>query len=445
MNLFKEHRQLWFDLALVCVLALILVFGVYVNAVPAEQSPDTQMAADNAGGGTDADRSAYDNCLALQNLDLVDWDNDGIVYEDRLQTVACNAEGLAFALRLQNLEKDVFTAKYAPPDTAEYPDWAEYYIGYAVHENMVETDFDGTAELDGALYVDWLLKALDKQGFAADAEDFADYIDGKLTYERLGDLTYQALCLTKEQDGSETSLADCLIEQDIIDADAAVLADLPVAANTAANYKRLFIQSLQDKAVGFDYTAKNKALMLELMNDPTSLFVLVNQENTLQPDFVPELTGGGKTDMNPTAAKALDVMLTDAAADGMTLRKQSGYRSYERQRQLYGDGDNVYRAAPGASEHQTGLAMDLVNAAGVLDDKLCNSIEAKWLAANCWRYGFIIRYTSEKADITGYPAEWWHVRYVGKTIACEIHQTGMAYEEFYQKCQSGARTAAAEQ
>ena len=134
-------------------------------------------------------------------------------------------------------------------------------------------------------------------------------------------------------------------------------------------------------------------------------------------------------------------MLAAAAKDNIRLNKKSGYRSYEKQKSLYGNGSNEYRAAPGASEHQTGLAMDLVNGAGVLDDKLANCIEAKWLADNCWKYGFIIRYTDDKEAITGYPAEWWHVRFVGKTIAWEIHNTGMAYEEFYEKCAEGLQTA----
>ena len=200
------------------------------------------------------------------------------------------------------------------------------------------------------------------------------------------------------------------------------------------SYEDTFIKSLHNDSRAFEYTPQNTAIMIQLMEDKTSHFALINPEHTLTADFVPELTGSGKGQMEQVAAKALDIMLKDAKNQGLVLNKQSGYRSFERQTSLYGNGSNEFRAAPGASEHQTGLAMDLVNSAGVLEPALSTSPEAVWLLENAWKYGFVIRYTEEKADITGYPAEWWHVRYVGKTLAYELYHSGMAYEEFYEIC-----------
>lgn len=198
-----------------------------------------------------------------------------------------------------------------------------------------------------------------------------------------------------------------------------------------------FAQSLYNDSCGFVYSAENMRLMVCLMEDTSSDFALINKTHTLNADFVPELTGSGKAQMKPNAAQALDEMLKAAQNQGVVLNKQSGYRSYGRQTTLYGSGNNEFRAAPGASEHQTGLAMDLVNSAASLNPELSTSAEAVWLAENAWKYGFVIRYTAEKESITGYPAEWWHVRYLGKTIAYELYHTGMAYEEFYEKCLNG--------
>lgn len=438
MDFIREHKQLLLNFALVVVFAAVMVLCVYTKAVPAEQEADTAPVTDTADeqiqAAGDEGRSSYDNCLALQDLDLVDWDNDGVVRPERLETVANNAEGLTFALRLQNLETEVFAHKYDPPQGMDYPEWSKYYIGYAIHENLVPEDFAARDDLNGKEYVNWMVEALQKQNFDATVNDFSEYLSDTLTYEELGDLTYQVLSCTKEQDGAQVAFADWLIAENIIAEKEAVMADLPVDENTADHYREVFIESLETKSESFVYTEKNKALMLELMNDKTSNYALVNKKNTLAKDYVPELTGSGNVQMRPAAAAAMEEMLAAAKADGMTLNKKSGYRSYDRQISLYGNGSNKYRSAPGTSEHQTGLAMDVVNAANALNENLADSVEAKWLAENCWKYGFIIRYTEAKEDITGYPAEWWHVRYVGKTIAYEIHNTGMAYEEFYARC-----------
>ncbi|MGI5824194.1 MAG: M15 family metallopeptidase [Bacillota bacterium] len=467
MIFFKEHKQLFLNVIFCTVLLSLLGVGVYAQAEPAEEQIVGKSEDDTVGGAekqavqvnetvavAERESEAYANCYALQNLDLVDWDNDGVVYPERLQTVANNAEGIAFALRLQNKEAEVFAHKddpeYDPPANCDYPEWGERYMGYAIHENMAAADCDGTADLQGDVYAQWLTEALAAQGFAADVEDFSQYAGQVLTYETLGDMTYKALRYTKEENGKTVSLADLLVDEGIIQKEAAVIADLPVFENTEQTYEALFVKSLEEDSRPFLYTEKNKALMARLMADKTSHFALINQQNTLEADFVPQLTGSGNVQMEPVAYENLQELLQAAETEGLTVNPKSGYRSYGRQIQLYGAGENDYRAAPGTSEHQSGLAMDVVNAAGTLDESLSDSAEAKWLADNCWKYGFIIRYTSDKEDITGYPAEWWHVRYVGKTLAYELHSTGMTLEEFYQACLAGTAdetagdTAAAE-
>ena len=99
------------------------------------------------------------------------------------------------------------------------------------------------------------------------------------------------------------------------------------------------------------------------------------------------------------------------------LSVRSGFRSYATQKTLYNnyvarDGKAAadrYSARPGHSEHQTGLAADL----NVIDDNYGNTDSGMWLANNCWRYGFILRYPKGKESQTGYMYESWHFRYIG--------------------------------
>lgn len=136
----------------------------------------------------------------------------------------------------------------------------------------------------------------------------------------------------------------------------------------------------------------------------------------------------------PEAMSAFNTLKADGARNGLSYWITSGYRSYSYQNQLYQayaarDGyakADTYSARPGYSEHQTGLAMD-INVAG---DNFGLTPESKWLAANCWRYGFIIRYPQGKQDITGYKYEPWHVRYLGKELAKEVYDSGLTLEEF---------------
>ena len=155
--------------------------------------------------------------------------------------------------------------------------------------------------------------------------------------------------------------------------------------------------------------------------------LIANKTYSLPADYNP----GG---ILPEAQAAFDEMKADAAKEGIYLSIVSGFRSYTYQGQLYSgyvnrDGKaaaDTYSARAGHSEHQTGLAMDINNAGSSFN----NTKEAKWLAANCVRYGFILRYPQGKEDITGYMYESWHVRYLGRELAKEVSDSGLTLEEF---------------
>lgn len=136
---------------------------------------------------------------------------------------------------------------------------------------------------------------------------------------------------------------------------------------------------------------------------------------------------------------ALTRMIAAARAKGVHIRVRSAYRSYALQAQIlsskireYGSETLArrYNAAPGRSEHQTGLAVDLWDGVtwGV---GVRNTRVGRWLWANAWRYGFILRYPNGKERITGYAFEPWHYRYIGTAAAKDFGpNTNLTLEEY---------------
>lgn len=156
--------------------------------------------------------------------------------------------------------------------------------------------------------------------------------------------------------------------------------------------------------------------------------IIVNKKHPLSATYAP-----GE---NPTAQKAFWKLLGEMQAAGFEVSNQySGFRSYETQEGLYNsyvtaDGQEEadrYSARPGYSEHQTGLAFDVMDASGAL---LEEPKAVAWLAQHAHHYGFVVRYLEGKEDITGYMTETWHVRYIGEE-AKDIYQSGLTLEEYY--------------
>lgn len=178
--------------------------------------------------------------------------------------------------------------------------------------------------------------------------------------------------------------------------------------------------------------------------------LLVNGERPLPEGFAaPELTqlrNGHAIDSR--AYPALQRMMDDCRAAGLQPLICSSYRSEDTQRQLfqqevqswlsqgYPQKEAEEQAArwvahPGASEHQTGLAVDIVDLSyQVLDQGQENTAVQRWLMAHCAEYGFILRYPTDKSALTGVNYEPWHYRYVGVEAAQEIMGGGLCLEEY---------------
>lgn len=172
--------------------------------------------------------------------------------------------------------------------------------------------------------------------------------------------------------------------------------------------------------------------------------MLVNKYNKLPDTYEPEnITNISLTysySGNKTSQEALEYykkMHEAAKQEGINLVISSAYRSYQEQQETYdeyekikGDGIENYAARPGHSEHQTGLAFDILTL-GVTTTKFDQTKEFEWLKENSYKYGFILRYPKGKEDITGYDYESWHYRYVGEQAAKIIHDEDLTFEEYY--------------
>lgn len=178
---------------------------------------------------------------------------------------------------------------------------------------------------------------------------------------------------------------------------------------------------------------------------------LVNFEHPLEEDFVPtelaEIDNGYEADSR--IADAAKQMLADAYEENVRIIALSAYRDYEYQMDLFENkvqrlqkekGYSVSKAReeaatvvayPGTSEHQLGLALDLVDARHTaLDESQENTAAYQWLCEHCDEYGFIVRYPNGKTDITGIIYEPWHFRYVGKEAAKVIMENDLTLEEY---------------
>ena len=117
-------------------------------------------------------------------------------------------------------------------------------------------------------------------------------------------------------------------------------------------------------------------------------------------------------------------------ADVNTLYISSGYRDYARQRQVYKAApDKSFAQPPNHSEHQSGLAADIM-VAGVSQAEMGASGEGQWLASNSWKYGLILRYPQGKQHLTGIAYEPWHFRYIGQPHAWYCWENDLSFEEY---------------
>lgn len=177
--------------------------------------------------------------------------------------------------------------------------------------------------------------------------------------------------------------------------------------------------------------------------------LLVNPWNPLPEDYeitVTQLSGGQAVDER--CYQELQNMMDDCRAAGLSPIICSSYRTREKQETLFRNKTAEWMAQgyseeeakkktatsiaiPGTSEHELGLAVDIVDVSNqILDESQEDTAVQQWLMENCWKYGFILRYPEGTSEITGIIYEPWHYRYVGKEVAAEIWEQGVCLEEY---------------
>ncbi|MBR5896013.1 MAG: M15 family metallopeptidase [Lachnospiraceae bacterium] len=178
--------------------------------------------------------------------------------------------------------------------------------------------------------------------------------------------------------------------------------------------------------------------------------ILVNKTHPLPDDYDVKLTTiKGTMKCDERAVEPLRNMLNAANSKGISLYVCSPFRDQDRQEMLFNRRVTQYMAngksyleafktaskdviIPGCSEHQLGLAFDIVcSYHSTLDWEFGNTEAGKWLQEHCAEYGFILRYPKGKEEITGIVYEPWHFRYVGKEAATYIMEQGITLEELW--------------
>lgn len=209
-----------------------------------------------------------------------------------------------------------------------------------------------------------------------------------------------------------------------------------------------------DETAG-ETTAETQPVPATQAADPPSkddpLLLLVSRAQPLAEDYAPELTQlhDWPYSIAAIAYEPLRQMLAAGRAEGLSFTVASAYRSTDSQRQLF-DEDVEARVSegmtedeareetarwtmpPGCSEHETGLAVDIVATDNQrLDDTQEQTPETIWPHENCWRFGFILRYPAGKEDVTGIDYESWHYRYVGIEAARYLTEQQLTLDEFW--------------
>lgn len=208
----------------------------------------------------------------------------------------------------------------------------------------------------------------------------------------------------------------------------------------------------------FDFKTDLSAYESYMNPEGDEYLTLINRDNRLGENYVPEdlvavastrKDGRATQQMREYAAKALEALFLEAEAQGMTyvnsasgrsLSVTSAYRSYAYQAQRLaeetankGSEEAALKVVqyPGASEHQSGLCCDMHNLSSAMTS-FESQDAAKWLAENCHKFGFILRYPKDKTEITGINFEPWHFRYVGRYHATKMQELDMCLEEYFE-------------
>ena len=321
---------------------------------------------------------------------------------------------------------------------------ALYHISLKLQRNVIRLSF-----VFGLFFTFFLFGS-----FAIKNQDNSNHRESytSSSLESMGD--YQAVYAEDNEDIVSSNLAD--LNQASIDI-AEEEEDTPINIEgdevfySADEILELDTESLDDNQVPINDSSLLDKKVADITSFDPNLWclILINRQHPIPEDYEFEL-GKLKSGMrcDSRVINPLTNMLKAAKEDGVDLVLCSPYRDYNRQVELFNKKIDKYMkkgysyaesyqmtsqavTTPGASEHEAGLAFDIVTKRyALLNDGFGDTEAGKWLAENCYKYGFILRYPLGKEDITGIEYEPWHFRYVGKEAATYMTKEGLTLEEF---------------
>ncbi len=219
-----------------------------------------------------------------------------------------------------------------------------------------------------------------------------------------------------------------------------------IVNNTVNSNEVLFSDNVEEPK---EFMTKEAEELLPFSTSDWNL-ILVNKDHKIDEDYTINKKSFGGFTVDERIYDALSEMFSDAKAEGMSLVMASGYRTTADQTYLFNRKVNQYRSIgmsledsqinaamivtpPDTSEHQTGLAVDILSATySSMDWDYGKTAEGIWLAEHCYDYGFILRYPLDSEEITQIIYEPWHFRYVGVEAASYIKEHNITLEEFYE-------------
>ena len=226
--------------------------------------------------------------------------------------------------------------------------------------------------------------------------------------------------------------------------------NLKAAVQTADEKTAQLAQQAQEQREDEQRTAQLNRLHERTTSFNESLLILVNPWNEVPEDYSVQLDTVEDFQVDRRCARQLAKMLSDCRAVGENYLPIicSAYRTQEYQEMLYRN--KILRllaegvpnkdapataaksvALPGTSEHQLGLAVDIISETYTnLDQWQERTTVQQWLMANCWRYGFILRYPNGTSETTGIIYEPWHYRFVGVETAKAVTESGLVFEDY---------------
>ena len=268
-------------------------------------------------------------------------------------------------------------------------------------------------------------------------ENIKATVDGKYDFNKVG--TYKLQYVAKDSSGNESRKDFSLVvkEKPVVKSVEKTNNDNKEKSNSSSSSNTSSSKPINGTSSSLNGTKTSKGYTITVKNGITYIngIMIANKTYPLPKSYAP----GGLTSATKNAANE---MIAAAKKDGVDLYVASGFRSYDLQNRLWTNRKNkngiaaadAGTARSGHSEHQTGLAFDMCGSgSGCISSTYHNSKGAKWMAANAYKYGLILRYPNGKQGITGYKYESWHFRYVGKDLASKLYNNGnwITLEEYF--------------